>query len=46
VDLLSVTDDEMAAPALASSLGIRVELDSRPELTLLNYLAQRKLLGT
>src|SRR5262249_21534335 len=43
VDLSSVTEAELVAPAVATSLGIRVELDSRPELTLLNYLAKRQL---
>ena len=44
VDLSSVTEAELVAPTIASSLGLRVELDSGPEATLMNYLAQRQLL--
>src|SRR5262249_27556990 len=44
VDLSSVTEADLVAPTSATSLGIRVELDSRPEVTLLSYLAQRQLL--
>jgi len=44
VDLSSVTEADLVAPTIATSLGIRVELDSRPEVTLLSYLAQRQLL--
>ena len=43
-DLASVTEAELVAPTIATSLGIRVELDSRPELTLPSYLAKRQLL--
>jgi predicted ATPase len=44
VDLSSVTEAELVVPTIATSLGIRVELDSGPEATLLSYLMQRQLL--
>jgi len=38
VDLSSVAEAELVAPTIATSLGVRVELDSGPEVTLLRYL--------
>ena len=44
VDLSAVTEADLVAPAVATALGIRVELDSGPEATLIGYLARRQLL--
>jgi predicted ATPase/transcriptional regulator with XRE-family HTH domain len=44
VDLSAVAEAELVAPTIATSLGIRVELDSGPEATLMSYLARRRLL--
>jgi predicted ATPase/transcriptional regulator with XRE-family HTH domain len=44
VDLSAVTEADLVAPAVATALGIRVELDSGPDSTLIGYLAQRQLL--
>jgi len=42
VDLSAVTEADRIAATVANALGIRVELDSGPEVTLVGYLTERR----
>jgi transcriptional regulator with XRE-family HTH domain len=44
VDLSAVSEVELLVPTVATALGVRVELDCEPTVTLLAYLANRWLL--
>ena len=44
IDLSTVAEVDRLVPAVATALGIRVELDCEPTTTLLAYLANRRLL--